>query len=56
MGALEATPLFAPRWIEPINAIEGRPASIQVPAEFVSLDDPARVSALMAAFEKLRSS
>ena len=36
-----------------INAIEGRPASIQVPAEFVSLDLPARVSALMAAFEKI---
>lgn len=36
-----------------INAIEGRPASIQVPAEFVSLADPARVAALIAAFEKI---
>jgi hypothetical protein len=36
-----------------INAIEGRPATISIPAEYVSLADPARLSVLIAAFDRL---
>jgi ABC-type sugar transport system substrate-binding protein len=36
-----------------INAIEGRPATISIPAEYVTLADPARLSVLIAAFDRL---
>lgn len=36
-----------------INAIEGRPATISISAEYVSLADPARLAVLMAAFDRL---
>ncbi|MDQ8158604.1 MAG: sugar ABC transporter substrate-binding protein [Gemmatimonadota bacterium] len=36
-----------------IAAIEGRPATVRVPAEYVSLADPARVTTLLAAFDTI---
>ncbi len=39
-----------------INAIEGRPATISIPAEYVSLADAARLSVLIAAFDRLGAS